>query len=239
MGEQFNVTFLISTYNNVEHIEECLDSIENQSFFKNKQIKYQVLIGVDGCEGTYDKIVSIKNKYRNLDVYNMKKNMGAYVALNTLLPYVKYDNILIFGSDDVLLPNAIETLSNRVGDYDIIKFRFKVFVNNIMNVVSEPPSQAAGAILIHKRVFDLCGGYHENRFSSDYELLVRVGKFVKIQPIKDVIFYYRAHDKSLTTTVDKRVRMNFDNQIRRTNYNMDNVKITPVMNNVDEHFTTY
>ena len=57
MEKNFETTFLISTYNNVEYIEECLDSIENQTYFKDNTAKFQVLIGVDGCPKTYEKIV--------------------------------------------------------------------------------------------------------------------------------------------------------------------------------------
>ena len=38
MEKNFETTFLISTFNNVEYIEECLDSIENQTYFKDGEI---------------------------------------------------------------------------------------------------------------------------------------------------------------------------------------------------------
>jgi glycosyltransferase involved in cell wall biosynthesis len=121
MEKNFETTFLISTFNNVEYIEECLDSIENQTYFKDGEARFQVLIGVDGCPQTYEKILEIKDKYRNLDVYNLEKNMGAYIALNTLIPHIKYDNIIVFGSDDVMVPEAIDILSKVDNQYDIVK----------------------------------------------------------------------------------------------------------------------
>ena len=51
--------------------------------------------------------------------------MGAYVALNTIIPYIKYDNVVVFGSDDVMMPNGIETLSKVDYKYDIVKFLYK------------------------------------------------------------------------------------------------------------------
>lgn len=235
--EDFNTTFLISTYNNVDYIEECLDSIENQSFYKDNNNKFQVLVGVDGCQKTYEKLLSIKGKYRNLEIYNMLENKGAYIALNTLIPYIKYDNVIVFGSDDVMVPDGVEILSKTDPTADLVRFRFHVFAGNINNVTSSPPAQAAGALMIRKKVFDMCGGYHENRFSSDYELLVRVGKFTKTQFINTPIFYYRAHQKSLTTTVNKKTRIDFDNMVRRTNYTKDNMKITPVVNKIEKSIT--
>jgi len=239
VNNNFNTTILISTYKNVDYIEECLDSIENQTFYKNEKNKFQVLVGVDGCPETFKKIIEIKDKYRNLDVFNLEKNMGAYVALNTLIPHIKYDNIIVFGSDDVMMPTGIEALSKTDPKYDIVKFKYKVFVDNIENVVSNATAQAAGAIMIKKHVFDMCGGYHHNRFSCDYELLVRLSKFTTTLPINDYIFYYRAHQKSLTTLINKQERIAFDNMIRRTTYGRHNLKINPVVNKIIERCDTF
>ena len=239
MEKTFDTTILISTYNNVEYIEECLDSIENQTYYKKDGVKFQVLIGVDGCQKTYDKIIEIKDKYRNLDVYNLEKNVGAYVALNTIIPYIKYDNVIVFGSDDVMMPNGIEILSKVDDKYDIVKFLYKVFQNNTKNVVANAAATAAGAIMVRKRVFDMCGGYHHNRFSSDFELLTRLRKFTKTVNLNNYVFYYRAHEKSLTTTVNKKNRIDFDNMVRKTNYTENNVKVNTVVCNIEESFSTF
>ena len=233
-NKPFYTTILISTYDNVEHIEECLDSIENQTFYRNEKNKFQVLVGVDGCEKTWDKLLEIEDKYRNLDMCYMEKNMGAYVALNTLIPHIEYGNVVVFGSDDIMMPNAIEVLSKTDRSYDIVKFRYKVFLGDVSNITEVSSATAAGAIMVRKRVFDICGGYHHNRFSSDAELLTRVGSFTKTLQIPDHIFYYRAHDKSLTTTVNKSERLAFDNMVRSTRYTKDNVKIIPVVNEISE-----
>ena len=84
----------------------------------------------------------------------------------------------------------------------------------------------------------MCGGYHHNRFSSDFELLTRLRNFTKTINLNDYIFYYRAHEKSLTTTVNKSKRIQFDNMVRSTNYTKDNVKIEPIVARIKDSFTT-
>ena len=49
------VSIIISAYKASEFIEECLDSILGQS----TSIRYEVILGVDGCKDTLDKIKSI------------------------------------------------------------------------------------------------------------------------------------------------------------------------------------
>jgi hypothetical protein len=105
--------------------------------------------------------------------------------------------------------------------------------------VANARATAAGAIMVRKRVFDMCGGYHHNRFSSDFELLTRLHKFTKTINLSDYIFYYRAHQKSLTTTVNKTKRIQFDNMVRRTNYTKNNLKIDPIVSRIKDSFTTF
>ena len=84
----------------------------------------------------------------------------------------------------------------------------------------------------------MCGGYHHNRFSSDFELLTRLRKFTKTVNLNNYVFYYRAHEKSLTTTVNKKNRIDFDNMVRKTNYTENNVKVNTVVCNIKESFIT-
>tara|TARA_A100001037_G_scaffold79513_1_gene71534 strand:+ start:22748 stop:23434 length:687 start_codon:yes stop_codon:yes gene_type:complete len=228
----------MSIYDNADYIEECLDSIHNQTYFKDKENKFQILVSVDGCQKSWRKINEIKEKYTNLEAYNLYPNVGAFVSLNTILPHVRYENILIFGADDVLYEDALERLYKVEEDYDVIKFRYKEFKGSIDNITLIRNWHALGAILIKKKVFDMCGGFHENRFSSDFELMTRISKFVKILNLDEFIFYYRTHDKSLTSTVDRRVRANFDRMVNETKYTMDNIKIDPVIGKIWDKFST-
>lgn len=225
--ENFNTTILIPTFNNTKYIEECLDSIENQTYYKKSGVKYQIILGVDSCIKTFNKIESIKHKYRNLDVVMLSENVGSYVCLNTLLPLIKYDNIIKFDSDDIMLPNCVEVLSKKTSGFDMVQFKFKVFWDEKPEKVKDVAHPAAGVLFYTKKSIEVFGGYHENRFSSDYELLVRTKRFLKRKVIDDRLFLYRRHSTTLGNTVNKKSRIEFDNMVRRTIYTKDNVKIKP------------
>ena len=73
--ESKGVSIIITAYNTADYIEECLDSIYDQSWFK-KHRNWEVLLGVDHCKETLKKVVSIMEKYPNFRVFYMIENVG-------------------------------------------------------------------------------------------------------------------------------------------------------------------
>lgn len=224
------ISILIPAYNSHDFIEECLDSVENQSYFKDND-NYEILLGVDGCEKTLEKVKSIKDKYRNLRVWWMPENRGCFITLNTLLKQVKFNKIIIFGSDDIMMPTMVSDILSVDGDYDIIRYKYISFIDDIKNTSSYISKNyyACGGIYIKSRVFELCGGFHENRFSSDAELLTRVANHTTTYFLNKELVYYRNHAKNLTHTVPLNLRAKFDVGYRTKKYNETNIKITPVL----------
>jgi hypothetical protein len=53
------ISVIIAAYNADKFIEECLDSVFNQTYFVDNEY-YEVLVGVDGCEKTLDKLKMIQ-----------------------------------------------------------------------------------------------------------------------------------------------------------------------------------
>jgi hypothetical protein len=157
--------------------------------------------------------------------------------MNTLIPIIEYSNMILFGSDDIMKPNMVETLLDISDNYDIIQYKFDTFIDDNKNNVLKRESShmfAIGCIFIKKGVFDLAGGFNQSRFSSDFELLTRVDKFVKKYKLNKSLFLYRKHNKSLTKTVPLSERAIFDNIIRVTKYNETNVKIKTENNIIDK-----
>ena len=204
------ISIIITAYQTQEFIEECLDSIENQTYFINND-DYEVLIGVDGCKETLYKILQIKDKYRNISVFMMGSNMGTYVTSNTLLDLTKYDNILRFDSDDVMKPQMINEIMH-FPSYDVVQFRFSDFTTNIGEYNNNFKYVAAGAHFYKKTVLDIAGGYRSWRCAADSEFIKRISKVTKIKKMEKRLFYRRGHTKSLTN----RKETNLNSQIRTT-----------------------
>lgn len=215
-------SIIITAYNTKDFIEQCLESIENQTFFKNNN-DYEILIGVDNCFETLEKIQQIRKKFRNIKVFFMNKNYGTYITTNTLLTLVKFENIIRFDSDDIMFNNLIEILSNNL-KFDIIRYRFEEFKNNDLKNSKISKSFALGVLFYKKKIFEKLGGYQDWICAADSELEKRytIAKF-NILKIDKPLFYYRIHENSLTnsklTGYRSQIRKEFEKKIQAINEN--------------------
>lgn len=206
-----NISIIISAYEAQDFIEDCLNSIENQSYFKKYDVKYEILLGIDGCEKTLKKIEEIKDNYENLRIYNMLENKGVYVTLNTLIDYIKYDYIIRFDADDVMKYDMIEKIVDNNDDYDVINFKSYSFTDSIKDV--EESSYAHGVCFYNKRVFDKAGGFKNWICAADTEFYQRIKRYVKRKYLDEYLFFRRYHKNNLTTRKDTG-----HNSVIRNNY---------------------
>lgn len=95
------VSIIIPIYNSQEFLIECLESALNQTY-ENIEI-----IAVD--DGSTDNSTKILNKYSKKIKIIRKENGGLSSALNVGIKNSSGEWIKTLDSDDVLLPNAIET----------------------------------------------------------------------------------------------------------------------------------
>lgn len=207
-----NINVVISIYNGADYIEECLDSIQAQTF-KPKRI----ILGVDGCEESLRKIVKIRHKYDNLFVYNSKVNNGVYMMFNALVDLVP-DNewIQIFGADDVMDINMLEKMQEND--------RYAI-------------SKHVGVLFIKKSYLKLVGGFRDWRCGADADLIMRLRLGLKYKEISmPILFKRRIHDNQLTKIYpcDAGLRKEYI-EITRLNYESDNpmIYINPVKANIE------
>lgn len=95
------VSVLVPTFNRVNYITECLDSLLAQTV-----PPLEVIVIDDGSE---DGTAALLEGYGESIRYVRKENGGKPSAVNLGLSMAKGDLIWIFDDDDVALPDAIET----------------------------------------------------------------------------------------------------------------------------------
>lgn len=189
--DKSGVSICITAYKSENYIKDCLDSVVSQTWF-DKHDNYEILLGIDGCQDTLSYIRTIYKNYKNLRVLMMDSNMGTYVTTNTLLSVAKYDNIIRFDSDDIMLPNLVEYVMKNKGDSDIFKFKMKNFGINRNTALSD------GVCYYRKSLILKYGGYQPWKCGADSELKKRLEKFAKILKSDEILFLRRTHDESLT-----------------------------------------
>jgi len=212
INPNFGISIIISAYKTAEYIEECLNSIYTQTYFKHND-NFEVLIGVDGCSQTLSTIKQILNKYSNLRVFMMNSNQGTYVTCNTLINLVRYNNIIRFDSDDIMKSHMIESIMSEKDGYDVIRFYGQNFKIDNKEKIDESIVLPHGVAFFKKTVFDHCGGYQPWRCAADTELLMRIKNDASIKILDEVLFYIRLRPDSLSHHPDTG-----NNSILRKNY---------------------
>jgi glycosyltransferase involved in cell wall biosynthesis len=209
------VSVCISAYQTQDYIEECLDSVEAQTWFKSHS-NWEVLLGIDGCEKTLEKVRGIMHKYRNLRVFMMDRNVGTYVTCNTIMKQAKYKWLLRFDSDDVMFPNMVERI---LAYKDKVKFDvLRPYAINFGASNTELYDKHGCVLMRHKEVFDHFGGYKAWQCAADGDMDTRVRNFVTVKKYETNVFKRRMHANNLTrrkdTGLNSKLRMQYKAQIK-------------------------
>ena len=126
----YDLQIIIPAYNVEKYIGDCLESVFNQK----TQYNYLVIVINDGSK---DGTLSVINKYKNKDnlVIIDQANQGLSGARNAGLIQINAKYILFIDSDDILLPNALETLLEKTiqNNVDIAAGGYQRIKNNQPN----------------------------------------------------------------------------------------------------------
>lgn len=195
LDKKYPVSIIVTAYMVSDYIEECLDSIEIQTYFVNNN-NFEVLVGVDNCQKTLNKLLEIKHKYRNFEIFMMNSNKGTYITSNTLLCNVKNNHIIRFDSDDVMKPELVNEVMHFVDEFNVIRFKYDKLIDG--KKMAYKSQHAHGAIYCHKSVYDKLGGYQGWMCAADTEFLRRGKKIINEKLINQPLFFRRFHNNSLT-----------------------------------------
>lgn len=114
-------------YNAAKYIERALDSILEQSY-RNFEI---ILIN----DGSKDETAKICVDYANKDsriLFVDKQNEGVAVTRNIALNIVRGDYIMFVDADDVITPDSLQKIANKLQDtqVDLLRFEYKTIDEN-------------------------------------------------------------------------------------------------------------
>ena len=203
------ISVCITAYKAKEFIKETLDSVAAQTWFKTHD-NWEILVGVDGCKETLDYLKTIMGNYSNLRVFMMSSNQGTYVTTNTIMSLAKYDGLIRFDSDDIMLPEMVETIMKEKGSAEFVNFKMENFGKNNHR---KGVMQAGGQVYVSHKAFDKFGGYLPWTCSADTEFEMRMRKFVNSKMIAKVLMRRRLHSNNLTVAK----ATNFSSEIRKKN----------------------
>ena len=212
---KFLVSIITVTLNRANFLEDCILSIKNQ--------KYPFIehIVIDG--GSTDNSLEILKKYEG--TYNLKwiseKDSGIAQATNKGFNLATGSMICICDSDDMFLPETIETIVNifqKRSDVDVVFsdvlladqngkiFDYVKYLDFDLEalVYSGGMIFATPATSWRKSVQEKIGGYDEELLrTADSDFFIRIGlSGAKFYHIKKFLSIYRLHPQQSTKSVD-------------------------------------
>lgn len=125
--EKYLITLLIPCYNVEFYLQQCLNSIINQTYQK-----LQIVIVDDGSQDTTWKLMQMyEAKDSRIEIYH-QNNQGVAATRNILLTKVKGDYVLFVDADDWIEADMIEFLVNEVQKYDADISMCQMVVNDTL-----------------------------------------------------------------------------------------------------------
>lgn len=188
-----DISIIIPTFNNVEYLDECLNSVLEAG--KNKNI--EILVGIDNCEKTFN-YVNSKNWDNSIVFYYFENNVGPYVVKNSLISESGSDKIIFFDSDDVMCDNMIDYIFDNLNTYRFVRPKMFEFIDVITESM-KLGEHACGVIGIDKNLFLEYNGYEPWPCGADSEFLNRMSKNnITCFKSENELMYRRIHNSSLT-----------------------------------------
>lgn len=125
------VSIIVPAYNSEKYLTECIESIINQTY-KNIEI---IIIN----DGSIDKTEQICQKYKQKDdriIFISRENRGASYTRNEAISISSGKYLCFVDSDDYLATDFIETLINKINEYDLVTCGYYIkYIDNERKMV--------------------------------------------------------------------------------------------------------
>jgi glycosyltransferase involved in cell wall biosynthesis len=143
------ITIGVINYNRREYIEQCIKSIEEQTYSNTE------LIIIDDCstDGSQD-FISNYNRDNYSFILHDKNTGNPAKAINEIIEKAKGEYIFLMASDDYLTKDCISELYNHIGDSDFCYSGYFVvdkrgIIHQTVNAIYYSPEDAVKRVLLH------------------------------------------------------------------------------------------
>lgn len=175
------ISIITITYNSAKTVEETIKSVVSQNY---PNLEYLIIDG-----GSKDTTLDIVEKYRDKISFVLSEpDKGISDAFNKGIKNATGEIIGIINSDDILLPEALQAISDAYeGEVDVYRGNTVIWNPELDTNVSMMPGMRCsvdekwgGAVnhpstFITKRAYDKIGLYNvEYRFAMDVDILYRL-----------------------------------------------------------------
>lgn len=217
MNNDIKITIATVCYNAVNHIEESVISVVNQTY---PNLEYVIIDG-----GSSDGTIDILRKYKNrISLIISEPDKGIYDAMNKALTYSTGDFLLFLGSDDHLISfdvisKVVEQIQCKSSVYygnvfrnsrnDIYKGHFGKFKISLENIC-------------HQSIFYPREVYKKYKYNLDYKVYADYFNNLTIFPKVNFVYLpltisYYNYEGFSSSSKDEAFAKIVDNYIRKQN----------------------
>lgn len=202
------VTIYIVNYNYSKYLKEAVLSVFNQTY-ANLEV---ILIDDFSTDNSNEIIVDLLKKYDFKYIRN-HTNLGLTAVNNQAIHYATGQYIMRLDADDILLPQCVELLLNKIREDNATALVYGNWINisedgkflskeqrlDISKVqLMDTPAHGA-CTLFDLNILRKIGGYDESFKKQDgYYIWLKVIFNYKVKNIEEVVFKYRKHNLSLS-----------------------------------------
>ncbi len=169
------ISIIVPIYNSEKYLEECIESIVNQSY-KNLEI---ILVDDGSTDNSFDICLNYTNTDNRVKYYK-KENTGVSSTRNFGINVSTGSFIMFVDSDDILKKNCVESLANIIDDADMASCGISLFFPDRAVDCCNPKDIKISLTDINELYLDLEDNYF---FNAVYAKLYRAS-IIKRKDIK-------------------------------------------------------
>jgi biofilm PGA synthesis N-glycosyltransferase PgaC len=185
------VSVIIPAFNEEARIGECLKSIKNSSYPKEK---IEVIVVDDGSN---DRTAEVAKIFGAKVI--RQKHRGKVAALNFGISKAKYDYVITLDADTILQKSTIKELVKEISadtkigavsgvvkarnknsilsTFQNIEYLYLYFIKRSFSAFFKESLGICGALAcFNRKVLEMIGGFHKNTFSEDFDVSMLIRK---------------------------------------------------------------
>jgi len=240
----------MAVYNGEKYIEKSITSVKNQ-----KYRNWKLIIINDNSNDSTKKIIE-KYKSNKIKIINLRKNLGAYKAVDIATKFIDGKYTAFLDSDDIFHPNKLSEqvkFLEKNKEVALVATWYKIFndkgifLRNIKITESEYefnrifPCQniiCNSSVMLRSRLFELYKFYDKKKiiYAYDYNFFLKIFKEYKFFVLNKFYTYYRAHNNQ-RTKLKKTQKIIFKENIYHLNWSKKNILINK--NNIIYYYWRY
>lgn len=229
MKTTISFSIIIPTYNRLNELKNCLESLKNQTY-RNFEV---IIIDDNSSEIVSENIYTANFSFR-ISIHRNQKNVGAAASRNIGIDNAQYIWIAFLDDDDTWIPDKLSILSTTIANNPEVDFIYHnsqiVMENEKTSYITkrESPNNyferllvkniigGTSMVAIKKTLFEKHGKFDESlRSIEDYELWLRLSKYFVPKYINNpmTLYLYKTGRKSLNKDIESNIiSMNYINE---------------------------